>query len=163
MEKAGFKVISREDVFAKENGSDIPFHEVFEGARGGRFTGTKFGLWWACSLAMGLFSVCFFFFFLCHLFLFRPLHRRTHTYTYTLSHTRTHPLTLFECAHSLLLFPKRRCTYAFTYVGETLRVLPRGTCEVQTMLMGAAESFKEAGRLGLLTPGMLYVCEKPGQ
>lgn len=98
LKKAGFNVISREDVFSKENRSDIPFHEVFEGARGGRFTGTKFGLW---------------------------------------------------------------CTYVFTYVGEALHVLPRGTCEVQAMLMGAAESFKEAGRLGLLTPGMLYVCEKP--
>lgn len=98
LKKAGFKVLSYEDVFSKEAGSDIKFSEVFEGMRGSRFTGTKFGLW---------------------------------------------------------------CTYIFCYVGETLRILPRGTSEVQRMLIGAAESFKEAGREKILTPGMLYVLEKP--
>jgi len=96
--KAGFNVISVEDVFEPENASDVYFHEVFEGSRGQRFTGTKFGLW---------------------------------------------------------------CTYIFTYVGETLRFLPRGTCEVQALLMGAAESLKESGRLHIMSPGVLFVLEKP--
>jgi hypothetical protein len=97
LKKAGFNVISYEDVFGAAT-SDIPFHEVFEGARGGRFAGTKIG---------------------------------------------------------------RALTNTFTYVGELLHLLPKGTYDVQQLLCGAAESFKEAGRLGLLTPGMLYVCEKP--
>mmetsp|Transcript_10947 Transcript_10947/g.20956 ORF Transcript_10947/g.20956 Transcript_10947/m.20956 type:complete len:378 (-) Transcript_10947:429-1562(-) len=98
LQDAGFKVLSHEDVFSKEAGSDIKFSEVFEGMRGGRFTGTQFGCW---------------------------------------------------------------CTYAFCWIGETLRILPKGTAEVQSMLMGAAESFKEAGREKILTPGMLYILEKP--
>ena len=53
------------------------------------------------------------------------------------------------------------CTYAFCWLGETLRLMPRGTAEVQKMLMGAADSFKESGREGILTPGMLYVLQKP--
>ena len=52
-------------------------------------------------------------------------------------------------------------TVIFTWTGEKLRLLPRGTYQVQKMLVGAAESFTEAGQLGLLTPGQLYVCEKP--
>jgi sterol 24-C-methyltransferase len=98
LKKAGFNVLSYEDVFSKEAGSDIKFSEVFEGMRGSRFTGTKLGLW---------------------------------------------------------------CTYIFCYVGETLKILPTGTAAVQKMLMGAAESFKESGREKILTPGMLYVLEKP--
>ena len=54
-------------------------------------------------------------------------------------------------------------TICFTWTGEKLRLLPRGTYQVQKMLVGAAESFTEAGQLNLLTPGQLFVCEKPAK
>jgi sterol 24-C-methyltransferase len=57
----------------------------------------------------------------------------------------------------------RMCTSAFTYVGETLRLLPKGTHEVQRMLVGAAESFKEAGEANILTPGYVFLCRRSTQ
>jgi len=45
-------------------------------------------------------------------------------------------------------------------VGEALRILPKGTVEVQNMLIGAAESFTEAGERKLITPGYVYICTK---
>ncbi len=46
-------------------------------------------------------------------------------------------------------------------VGEALKVLPKGTVEVQNMLIGAAESFTEAGERKLITPGYVFICTKP--
>lgn len=46
-------------------------------------------------------------------------------------------------------------------VGEFLRILPAGTVKVQEMLIGAAESFTEAGKRKLITPGYVFICEKP--
>jgi len=45
-------------------------------------------------------------------------------------------------------------------LGEGLKILPKGTVEVQNMLIGAAESFTEAGELKLITPGYVYICTK---
>ena len=84
-------------MFSSKN-SDIAFHEVFESARGSRFSGTKLGL---------------------------------------------------------------AITTAGCWLGETVGLLPKGTVKVQNFLVGAAESFKRAGRKELLTPGYLYVCQKP--
>lgn len=52
-------------------------------------------------------------------------------------------------------------TWIFCFIGESLFILPRGTTQVQGMMMEAAESFKEAGRENILTPGQLFVVEKP--
>jgi sterol 24-C-methyltransferase len=54
----------------------------------------------------------------------------------------------------------RYCTSAFTYIGEMLRLLPKGTHEVQRMLVGAAESFKDAGEADILTPGYVFLCRR---
>jgi len=97
LKKAGFTILSQEDVF-DPSVNDVKFSEVFEGNAGKRFSGTKVGLW---------------------------------------------------------------LTWSVLYVLETLRIVPKGTAKVQDMLMGAATSFKEAGRERILTPGMLYVLEKP--
>jgi sterol 24-C-methyltransferase len=54
----------------------------------------------------------------------------------------------------------RLVTTTALQVGESLRVLPRGTVQVQEMLIGAAESFTEAGEQKLITPGYVYICTK---
>jgi len=98
LQRAGFRVLSREDLFTTAAHSDIAFSEVFESSKGQRFTGTTVGLW---------------------------------------------------------------LTYLFCFLGESLFLLPRGTTQVQGMMMGAAQAFKDAGRENILTPGMLYVLQKP--
>jgi len=55
----------------------------------------------------------------------------------------------------------RAVTTSILTVGEALRILPKGTVEVQNMLIGAADSFTEAGERKLLTPGYVFICEKP--
>eukprot|EP01134_Creolimax_fragrantissima_P002587 CFRG2587T1 len=52
-------------------------------------------------------------------------------------------------------------TLAFCQVGEFVKVLPKGTVEVQRMLIEAADSFKDAGDRHIITPGQLYILEKP--
>eukprot|EP00121_Abeoforma_whisleri_P001182 Awhi_evm1s1049 len=52
-------------------------------------------------------------------------------------------------------------TLAFCHIGETLRILPKGTIEVQKMLIGAGDSFKEGAKQRLITPGQLFILEKP--
>jgi len=56
----------------------------------------------------------------------------------------------------------RKITLAFVTIGEKLRLMPKGTIEVQQMLIGAADSFADAGKRKLLTPGYVYILEKPG-
>jgi len=52
-------------------------------------------------------------------------------------------------------------TLTFTHVGEFCGFLPKGTCEVQKLLIGGATSFREGGELDIVTPGALFVVEKP--
>jgi sterol 24-C-methyltransferase len=55
----------------------------------------------------------------------------------------------------------RAVTTTFLKIGEAIRLLPKGTVEVQNMLIGAADSFTEAGNRKLLTPGYVFLVEKP--
>lgn len=54
----------------------------------------------------------------------------------------------------------RMFTKGFVWLGEKLMLMPKGTYEVQEMLVGAADSFTEAGNAKLLTPGYVYVLQK---
>eukprot|EP00122_Pirum_gemmata_P021185 Pgem_evm1s19757 len=96
-EMAGFEVLSNEDVFEEASHNGFNFHNNFDKAEGGKFTGTKIGM----------------------------------------------------------LF-----TLAFCYIGETLKVLPKGTVEVQNMLIEAADAWKVAGELKICTPGQLFIVKK---
>ncbi len=46
--------------------------------------------------------------------------------------------------------------------GEMLRILPKGTTEVSTMLNRGADAFVEAGRAGIFTPMLFFLARKPG-
>ncbi|KNC79580.1 hypothetical protein SARC_08028 [Sphaeroforma arctica JP610] len=59
--------------------------------------------------------------------------------------------------------PGMLLTLAFCHIGEGLGLLPKGTIEVQQMLISAADSFKEADKLNLITPGQLFILQKPLQ
>lgn len=93
---AGFKILKAFDAFDAQG--DVPFHEVFVSKTGGRFFGTRAGLF---------------------------------------------------------------VTTTALQIGEALKVLPKGTTQVQEMLVGAAQSFTEAGERKLITPGYVFICEKP--
>ena len=55
----------------------------------------------------------------------------------------------------------RRLTHAALWLLERLRIVPRGTTRVSSLLNLAAVSFAEAGRLGIFTPMYFVLARKP--
>lgn len=57
----------------------------------------------------------------------------------------------------------RRLTHSTLWLLERLRIVPRGTTRVSSLLNLAAEVFAEAGRLGIFTPMYFFLARKPEQ
>ena len=57
----------------------------------------------------------------------------------------------------------RRLTHIMLWLLERLRVVPRGTTHISSLLSLAGVSFAEAGRLGIVTPMYFVIARKPGQ
>ena len=55
----------------------------------------------------------------------------------------------------------RRLTYGSLWLLERLRIVPRGTTRVSSLLNLAAVSFADAGRLGIFTPMYFILARKP--
>ena len=55
----------------------------------------------------------------------------------------------------------RRLTHGSLWLLERLRVVPRGTTHVSSVLNLAAASLAEAGRLGIFTPMYFFLARKP--
>jgi sterol 24-C-methyltransferase len=55
----------------------------------------------------------------------------------------------------------RKITTALVSGLETIGLAPAGTSRVQQMLGEAADAFTKAGDMDLMTPGWVFVCEKP--
>lgn len=55
----------------------------------------------------------------------------------------------------------RRLTHSSLWLLERLRIVPRGTTRVSSLLNLAADTFAEAGRLGIFTPMYFVLARKP--
>jgi len=57
----------------------------------------------------------------------------------------------------------RFLTSFLTYFLETIRVAPKGTYKVQTMLTKTADDLVAGGELGIFTPAYFWLARKPGK
>ncbi len=57
--------------------------------------------------------------------------------------------------------PGRRLTHGTLWLLERLRIVPRGTAQVASILNVAAAAFAEAGRLGIFSPMYFILARKP--